>query len=69
MDPVQQNEVVVGQQLTQAAVMRLAVGEMEVAQDGHLLHRPSFGRVGGDCGDACRVCVRAGDFDLDAGLR
>ena len=69
VDAVDDDEVVAGQQAEQGTVVRLAIGEMEVAQDRDLVQRPAPGGLGGDGGDPGRVGVRSGDLDTDTGDR
>lgn len=63
VDPVKEDDVVAGQELAQPPEVRRAVLEMEVAQDGNLLHRPSAGRTSRDLVDPRRIGVRPGDLD------
>ncbi len=65
VDAVQQDEVVAGEDLTQAAVVRGPIGQVEVAKHGNLPHRALRGRVGG-CGlDPLGIGMRAGELDAD----
>ncbi len=68
VDAMEQHDVVAGQQLPQAPIVRLAVGEMEVAEDRHLLQRAALGGIGGHAGNPGRVGMRPGDLDADTGL-
>ena len=65
---VEHDDVVAVEELEQTAVVRLSVGQVEVAQDRHLVHRPACGRIGRDARDPCGVGMRAGDLDAHAGL-
>jgi hypothetical protein len=56
------------QQLAQAPIVRRAVGQVEVAQHGNLVHRATRCRLGRHGGDALRVGVRAGSLDTQAGV-
>jgi hypothetical protein len=69
VDPVQQDEVVSRQQFPQPPVVSLAIGELEVAKDGDLLHRTAFSGACGHAGDPPRIGMRAGDLHLHARLR
>ena len=68
VDAVQQHEVVAGQERAQAPVVRLAIGQVEVTQDGDLVHRPAAGRLGRNGRDASRIGMRPGDLDVHARL-
>ena len=63
VDPVKEDDVVAGQELAQPPEVGRAVLEMEVAQDGNLLHRSSAGRPCRDLVDPRRIGVRSGDLD------
>ena len=69
VDAVEQHEVVARQELAEAPEVRLAIGKVEVPQDGDLVHRSPTGGIGGHRVDARRVRVRSGDLDSHAGLR
>ena len=47
VDRVEQHEIVPGKQLAEAAIVGLAIGQVEVAEDGDLVHRSLLRRLGG----------------------
>ena len=63
------HEIVAGEQGAEAAVVVLAVGKVEVAQHGDLVHRCPAGRLGRDRRDPRRIGMRPGDLDPHARLR
>jgi hypothetical protein len=69
VNPVDDDEVVSGQDGAQPLVMGLTVGEMEVAQHRDLVERRTHGRLGSDGCDARGVGMRPGDLDPHAGRR
>ena len=68
VNAVKQHDVMTGQQLDEAPIVGLPVGEVEVAQYRHLLQRSAPCGVDRHRCDPGRIRVRAGDLDPDAGL-
>ena len=69
VDAVDDDEVVPGEQCAEAAVVVLAVGEVEVTEHGDLVQRWPAGGFGGDRRDPPRIGMRPGHLDPHARQR